>query len=100
MICLSKISCLYSQVYSKFEKYLNTKILLDAGALRVVDKKLLHKNCVLTPHVKEFEQLFGIKPNFKNLVANPLLLMPFFKIMDLFLNYDLGFGYIVVAKKK
>jgi len=39
-------------------------------------------------------------PNFKNLVANPLLLMPFFKIMDLFLNYDLGFGYIVVAKKK
>jgi len=39
-------------------------------------------------------------PKFKNLVANQLLLMPFFKIMDLFLNYDLGFGYIVVAKKK
>lgn len=39
-------------------------------------------------------------PKLKIIVANKLLLMPLFKIMDLFLNYDLGFGYIVVAKKK
>lgn len=39
-------------------------------------------------------------PSLKNLVTNPFVLTPFFKIMDLFLNCDLGFGYIVVAKKK
>lgn len=38
-------------------------------------------------------------PKLKNIVANPYLLYFPFKIMDLFLNTDLGFGYLVVAKK-
>jgi len=49
------------------KKYPDTKTLLDAGALRVVNKKLLHKNCVVTPHIKEFEHLFGVEPNLENL---------------------------------
>jgi len=54
-------------VHKILKKYPNTKTLLDAGALRVVNKKLLHKNCVITPHVEEFKHLFNITPNLKNL---------------------------------
>ena len=43
------------------KNHLDKKILLDAGALRVVDKKLLHKNCIITPHKQEFEALFAEK---------------------------------------
>lgn len=39
-------------------------------------------------------------PRLKFLVANPLILYPMFKVMDLFIQTDLGFGYIVVADKK
>lgn len=38
-------------------------------------------------------------PKLKVLVANPILLFPIFKIMDKFLQTDLGFGYLVIAKK-
>lgn len=38
-------------------------------------------------------------PKLKNIVANPLILFPFFKIMDLFIKTDLGLGYLIVAKK-
>jgi NAD(P)H-hydrate epimerase len=38
------------------------KIVIDAGALRVVNLKLLHKNCVLTPHAGEFKAIFGFAP--------------------------------------
>jgi len=48
------------------KKYPDTKTLLDAGALRVVNKKLLHKNCVITPHTQEFEHLFNTKPTLEN----------------------------------
>lgn len=44
------------------KNYPNKKIILDAGALRVLDLKLLHKNCVLTPHADEFAAVFGEKP--------------------------------------
>jgi len=36
-----------------------TQIVLDADALRLVDKKHLKNNMVLTPHAHEFESLFG-----------------------------------------
>lgn len=42
--------------------YPEKKIVLDAGALRVVDLKLLHKNCLLTPHASEFQAVFKKKP--------------------------------------
>lgn len=38
-------------------------------------------------------------PKIKFIVANPFLLFPLFKIMDLFLSFDLGFGYIFLARK-
>jgi len=42
------------------KKFKTKKIVLDADALKVVDKKLLNKNCIVTPHKQEFKQLFGI----------------------------------------
>jgi len=39
------------------------KFLLDAGALRVVTPKLLHENCVITPHKQEFKSLFKQDPS-------------------------------------
>lgn len=38
-------------------------------------------------------------PALKELITNPLILWPLFKIMDLFISTDLGLGYLVVAKK-
>lgn len=38
-------------------------------------------------------------PKLKSIVTNPVLLWPAFKIMDQFIKTDLGFGYLVVAKK-
>lgn len=43
------------------KKYKAKKFALDADALKVVNPKLLNKNCVVTPHAKEFGMLFGIK---------------------------------------
>ncbi len=48
------------------KKFKNKKFVLDAGALHLLDKKLLHKNIVLTPHRTEFEKTFKLKPNAKN----------------------------------
>ncbi len=44
----------------------NKKIILDADALKMVNKKLLHKNCLLTPHKKEFKSLFKLPATKKN----------------------------------
>ncbi|MFH1292034.1 MAG: NAD(P)H-hydrate dehydratase [bacterium] len=42
------------------------KFLLDAGALRVVDKSLLNENCVITPHRQEFKALFGVQASLES----------------------------------
>lgn len=34
------------------------KFILDAGAFKIINKKLLTKNCLLTPHKQEFKSLF------------------------------------------
>lgn len=39
---------------------------IDAGSLQMMDKKLIPKNAILLPHVKEFEKLFGIKASPEN----------------------------------
>ena len=36
-----------------------TKLILDADALKLADKRLLTKNCLVTPHALEFKKLFG-----------------------------------------
>ncbi len=41
------------------KKYTGKKFVLDADALKVVDKKLLNQNCIVTPHSGEFKSLFG-----------------------------------------
>lgn len=43
------------------KKFKNKKFILDAGSLRMLDKKLLNKNIIITPHVNEFKALFGNK---------------------------------------
>lgn len=49
-------------VNSLLKQFPQQKFILDADALRVVDKTLLAPNCVVTPHVREFEALFKEKP--------------------------------------
>jgi len=38
------------------------KFVLDATALRLLDSKNLHGNCLVTPHADEFRSLFGAEP--------------------------------------
>ena len=40
----------------------DTKFVIDAGALRVIDKADLDDRVLLTPHAQEFETLFGFAP--------------------------------------
>ncbi len=52
------------------ENYNNKKFVLDAGALQIMDKNWLLslKNpAIITPHLKEFESIFGINLNNINL---------------------------------
>lgn len=44
------------------KKYYHKKTIIDATAAWVADPKLLHKNCVVTPHAVEFEHLFNCAP--------------------------------------
>ncbi|MBI5224336.1 NAD(P)H-hydrate dehydratase [Candidatus Micrarchaeota archaeon] len=46
-------------VNSLLKKFPSKKFILDAGALHLVDKKLLSENVCLTPHMLEFASLFG-----------------------------------------
>jgi len=42
--------------------YKHKKIVVDATALWHVNKELLHENCVVTPHTREFSHAFGVEP--------------------------------------
>lgn len=46
-------------VNNLLKKYPQKKMVLDAGALRVVKPELLNKNCVITPHHQEFSSMFN-----------------------------------------
>ncbi len=48
---------------------LKKKCVLDATALKLLDKKTLHPKAVLTPHVREFEGLFGKKASRQNAIS-------------------------------
>ncbi len=43
------------------------KWVIDAGSLTEMDPNWLNKNCLITPHKKEFEALFKIEANEKNI---------------------------------
>ena len=43
------------------KKYKDKKTVLDADSLKVIKPKFLHKNCLIMPHSREFEKLFGKK---------------------------------------
>lgn len=47
------------------KKFPTKKFILDADALKIIDKKLLNKNCIITPHKNEFKKLFGLAGNKK-----------------------------------
>lgn len=43
-------------------KFAKKRWVVDGGALQMMDKKLLTETVIITPHAKEFERLFGVKP--------------------------------------
>jgi NAD(P)H-hydrate epimerase len=45
------------------------RCVLDADALRVITPADLHSNCIITPHVIEFEDLFGMQMTTENVLA-------------------------------
>lgn len=51
------------KVLSLIKKFPNKKWVLDAGALQVIKPEILYDlhHCIITPHPKEFYQLFGHK---------------------------------------
>jgi NAD(P)H-hydrate epimerase len=42
------------------KKYPQKKWVIDAGSLQMMDWRLLRENCLITPHRKEFQRLFGV----------------------------------------
>lgn len=48
------------------KKFKDKKFILDADTLKILDKKLLNKNCLVTPHAGEFKLLFGVKASPEN----------------------------------
>lgn len=50
------------------KKYPEKKVVVDATALWHVDPHLLHPNCAVTPHSREFEQVFNCAPTADNVL--------------------------------
>lgn len=48
------------------KKYKDKKWVIDGGSLQVIDPSLIPHNTILTPHLKEFEKLFGNELRIKN----------------------------------
>lgn len=48
------------------KNFRHKKFILDASALCLADKKLLSKNCVLTPHAAEFKKMFKAEATAEN----------------------------------
>lgn len=49
-----------------FQMFLGKKIVVDADALKLIDKKYLNENVIITPSKKEFQLVFNKEPNLKN----------------------------------
>ncbi|KKP85623.1 MAG: Carbohydrate kinase, YjeF related protein [candidate division CPR3 bacterium GW2011_GWE2_35_7] len=46
--------------------YPEKKVVIDADAIKMVDKSFLNRHCILTPHAKEFEILFHLPATSEN----------------------------------
>jgi len=57
-------------INSTIKNFPNKKFVLDASALRMINPKLLHKNCLVTPHADEFRSLFKSEPSQVSVLAN------------------------------
>lgn len=44
------------------KKYPDKKVVIDAAAIWHLNPELLHQNCIVTPHSREFEQIFKCDP--------------------------------------
>lgn len=53
----------------------------------------------MTARTKKSGIRLDYDPKFKFILGNKFLLMPIFKLMDLFVNTNWGLGYLVIAKK-
>lgn len=51
---------------SLLQKYTNKKWVVDGGSLQTIDPGILPNGSIVTPHPKEFETLFKIKPTKEN----------------------------------
>ncbi|MEM0360110.1 MAG: NAD(P)H-hydrate dehydratase [Candidatus Diapherotrites archaeon] len=51
------------------KKFSGKNFVLDAAALRLADKRLLNKKCILTPHAGEFMAVFGKKASPKEAIV-------------------------------
>ncbi len=47
---------------SLLKKYSDKKWVIDGGSLQTIDPHILPPTAIVTPHVREFEILFGVKP--------------------------------------
>jgi ADP-dependent NAD(P)H-hydrate dehydratase / NAD(P)H-hydrate epimerase len=55
-----------SLVHGILQDYPEKKIIVDATALWHVNPKSLHANTIVTPHSREFQNVFGCEPNAQN----------------------------------
>jgi len=44
-----------------FEKYPKKKWVIDGGSLQVINPEIIPQNSIITPHSREFKQLFGLE---------------------------------------
>ena len=48
------------------KNYPKKKVIIDATALWYLNPVFLHSNCIVTPHLREFKQVFKCEPNEQN----------------------------------
>lgn len=50
---------------SLLSKYKDKRWVVDGGSLQVISPNVLPKTAIITPHKREFEKIFGLKPDIK-----------------------------------
>ncbi|OGH68757.1 MAG: NAD(P)H-hydrate dehydratase [Candidatus Magasanikbacteria bacterium RIFCSPHIGHO2_02_FULL_47_14] len=59
----------HQRVKKLLTEYRDKKTVIDATALWHVDPNLLHEQCIVTPHSREFSHVFGCEPSAVNVLA-------------------------------